>query len=37
MADLIGRQQEAKRHLAEFDALMESLRRALPAAAIVRC
>ncbi|EOI8228734.1 Fe(3+)-hydroxamate ABC transporter substrate-binding protein FhuD [Klebsiella oxytoca] len=26
MADLIGRQQEAKRHLAEFDALMESLR-----------
>jgi iron complex transport system substrate-binding protein len=28
---------EAKRHLAEFDALMESLRRALPTAAIVRC
>lgn len=26
MAELIGRQQEAKRHLAEFDALMESLR-----------
>ncbi|HDX9108328.1 TPA: Fe(3+)-hydroxamate ABC transporter substrate-binding protein FhuD [Klebsiella michiganensis] len=26
MADLIGRQREAKRHLAEFDALMESLR-----------
>ena len=24
MADLIGRQREAKRHLAEFDALMES-------------
>lgn len=26
MADLIGRQRERKRHLAEFDALMESLR-----------
>lgn len=26
MAELIGRQQEAKRHLTEFDALMESLR-----------
>jgi len=26
MADLIGRQREAKRHLAEFDALRESLR-----------
>ncbi|HHG8771091.1 TPA: Fe(3+)-hydroxamate ABC transporter substrate-binding protein FhuD [Raoultella planticola] len=26
MAELIGRQQEAKRHLAEFDALMDSLR-----------
>ncbi|EOF4704588.1 MAG: Fe(3+)-hydroxamate ABC transporter substrate-binding protein FhuD [Klebsiella huaxiensis] len=26
MAELIGKQQEAKRHLAEFDALMESLR-----------
>jgi iron complex transport system substrate-binding protein len=26
MAELIGRQQAAKRHLAEFDALMENLR-----------
>lgn len=26
MADLLGKQQQAKRHLAEFDALMESLR-----------
>lgn len=26
MAELIGKQQQAKRHLAEFDALMESLR-----------
>ncbi|VFS67100.1 Iron(III)-hydroxamate-binding protein fhuD [Raoultella planticola] len=28
MAELIGRQQAAKRHLAEFDALMENLRPA---------
>ncbi|VFT75016.1 iron-hydroxamate transporter substrate-binding subunit [Klebsiella aerogenes] len=26
MADLLGKQQQAKRHLAEFDALMENLR-----------
>lgn len=26
MADLLGKTQQAKRHLAEFDALMESLR-----------
>lgn len=26
MAELIGKQQQAKRHLADFDALMESLR-----------